>query len=220
MIFFHVGRREIGHLHGDRLADLPVPVRIREQLVAAGKASRALPASQDRLDQLLHQRRAGRWACRRAVPVELPASVAGKRPPIPAGYFFTLLTNSTVAVRLSPGRLTMPTSFSPLTVSSKVIVRSGCGDAFRMTLLSLIVPSEIGDCRLMSGPSVPVTTLPFWWSTATPLSFRVVPSGPVAEIVICQSPVTSMAKAVVEHHQQCEQKRLQLHDFSLLTYYG
>jgi len=39
MLFFHVGRREIGHLHGDRLADLPVPVRIREQLVAAGKAS-------------------------------------------------------------------------------------------------------------------------------------------------------------------------------------
>jgi hypothetical protein len=39
MIFFHVGRREIGHLHGDRLADLPVPVRIREQLVASGKAS-------------------------------------------------------------------------------------------------------------------------------------------------------------------------------------
>lgn len=39
MIFFHVGRREIGHLHGDRLADLPLPVRIREQLVAAGKAS-------------------------------------------------------------------------------------------------------------------------------------------------------------------------------------
>jgi hypothetical protein len=39
MTFFHVGGREIGHLHGDRLADLPVPVRIREQLVAAGKAS-------------------------------------------------------------------------------------------------------------------------------------------------------------------------------------
>ena len=37
MIFFHVGRREIGHLHGDRLADLPFPVRIREQLVAEGK---------------------------------------------------------------------------------------------------------------------------------------------------------------------------------------
>jgi hypothetical protein len=38
IVFFHVGRREIGHLHGDRLADLPFPVRIREQLVAAGKA--------------------------------------------------------------------------------------------------------------------------------------------------------------------------------------
>jgi luciferase-like monooxygenase len=35
---FRVGRREIGHLHGSRLADLPFPVRIREQLVASGKA--------------------------------------------------------------------------------------------------------------------------------------------------------------------------------------
>jgi len=38
MIFFHVGRREIGHLHGEQLADLPFPVRIREKLVAEGKA--------------------------------------------------------------------------------------------------------------------------------------------------------------------------------------
>jgi hypothetical protein len=38
MIFFHVGRREIGHLHGERLADLPFPVRIREKLVAERKA--------------------------------------------------------------------------------------------------------------------------------------------------------------------------------------
>src|SRR5439155_17688231 len=37
-IEFRVGRREIGHLHGDRLADLPFPVRVREQLVAAGRA--------------------------------------------------------------------------------------------------------------------------------------------------------------------------------------
>lgn len=36
---FRVGRREIGHLHGSRLADLPFPVRIRQQLVAAGKAA-------------------------------------------------------------------------------------------------------------------------------------------------------------------------------------
>jgi hypothetical protein len=35
---FRFGRREIGHLHGSRLADLPFPVRIREQLVATGKA--------------------------------------------------------------------------------------------------------------------------------------------------------------------------------------
>jgi Family of unknown function (DUF5519) len=39
MIFFHVGCREIGHLHGNRFADLPFPVRIRKELVAAGKAN-------------------------------------------------------------------------------------------------------------------------------------------------------------------------------------
>src|SRR3954470_9311101 len=37
-IEFRVGRRELGHLHGGRLADLPFPVRVREQLVAEGKA--------------------------------------------------------------------------------------------------------------------------------------------------------------------------------------
>ena len=35
---FLVGRRELGHLHGDRLADFPFPVRVRERLVAEGKA--------------------------------------------------------------------------------------------------------------------------------------------------------------------------------------
>jgi hypothetical protein len=35
---FRVGRRELGHLHGSRLADLPFPVRVREELVAAGRA--------------------------------------------------------------------------------------------------------------------------------------------------------------------------------------
>jgi luciferase-like monooxygenase len=38
MVFFHVGQREIGHLHGNRMADLPFPVRIRAELVAEGKA--------------------------------------------------------------------------------------------------------------------------------------------------------------------------------------
>ena len=37
---FRVGRRELGHLHGSRLADLPFPVRVRERLVAEGKAER------------------------------------------------------------------------------------------------------------------------------------------------------------------------------------
>jgi hypothetical protein len=37
-IEFRVGRRELGHLHGNRLADLPFPVRVREELVRAGKA--------------------------------------------------------------------------------------------------------------------------------------------------------------------------------------
>jgi len=32
------GRRELGHLHGNRVADLPFPVHVRKQLVAAGKA--------------------------------------------------------------------------------------------------------------------------------------------------------------------------------------
>lgn len=35
---FRVGRRELGHLHGSRLADLPFPVAIRNQLVATGRA--------------------------------------------------------------------------------------------------------------------------------------------------------------------------------------
>jgi hypothetical protein len=38
IVFFRVRRREIGHLHGSRFADLPFPVRVRKELVAAGKA--------------------------------------------------------------------------------------------------------------------------------------------------------------------------------------
>ena len=37
-IEFRVGHRELGHLHGHHLADLPFPVRVREELVAGGKA--------------------------------------------------------------------------------------------------------------------------------------------------------------------------------------
>lgn len=35
---FRVRGHEIGHLHGDRLADLPFSVRVRKELVAAGRA--------------------------------------------------------------------------------------------------------------------------------------------------------------------------------------
>ena len=35
---FRVGRRELGHLHGDRIADLPFPRRVRDDLIAEGRA--------------------------------------------------------------------------------------------------------------------------------------------------------------------------------------
>ena len=39
-IEFRIGRRELGHLHGDREADLPFPRAVRDQLVADGRACR------------------------------------------------------------------------------------------------------------------------------------------------------------------------------------
>ena len=35
---FLLGKRELGHLHGDRLADLPFPRKMRDELVVAGRA--------------------------------------------------------------------------------------------------------------------------------------------------------------------------------------
>jgi len=35
---FRMGGRELGHVHGSKLADLPFPLLIREQLVGEGKA--------------------------------------------------------------------------------------------------------------------------------------------------------------------------------------
>jgi hypothetical protein len=37
---FRLGRRELGHIHGDRIADLPFPRRVRDQLIADGRARR------------------------------------------------------------------------------------------------------------------------------------------------------------------------------------
>lgn len=35
---YRLGRREIGHIHGDYLVDIPFPTRVRHDLVAAGEA--------------------------------------------------------------------------------------------------------------------------------------------------------------------------------------
>lgn len=35
---FRLGRREIGHIHGDSLIDIPFPTRIQREVVAAGLA--------------------------------------------------------------------------------------------------------------------------------------------------------------------------------------
>lgn len=35
---FRLGRRELGHLHGDRIADLPFPRRVRDELIESGRA--------------------------------------------------------------------------------------------------------------------------------------------------------------------------------------
>jgi luciferase-like monooxygenase len=39
-IEYRLARREIGHVHGDHLVDIPFTKKIREELVAAGKAER------------------------------------------------------------------------------------------------------------------------------------------------------------------------------------
>lgn len=35
---FRLGRREIGHIHGDYLVDIPFPTKVRDEIVAAGEA--------------------------------------------------------------------------------------------------------------------------------------------------------------------------------------
>jgi Luciferase len=37
-VAFMLGKRELGHIHGDRLADLPFPKRVAEELIADRKA--------------------------------------------------------------------------------------------------------------------------------------------------------------------------------------
>jgi hypothetical protein len=44
---YRLGRREIGHVHGDSLVDIPFPMRVHDELLAAGRAERhhVLPES-------------------------------------------------------------------------------------------------------------------------------------------------------------------------------
>ena len=35
---YRLGTRELGHIHGDHLVDIPFPTRVRDELVAAGLA--------------------------------------------------------------------------------------------------------------------------------------------------------------------------------------
>lgn len=35
---YRIGRRELGHIHGDYLVDIPFPKKVRDEIVAAGKA--------------------------------------------------------------------------------------------------------------------------------------------------------------------------------------
>jgi hypothetical protein len=37
-IEYRYGRKEMGHVHGDRLADLPVPRKLHDRLIAEGRA--------------------------------------------------------------------------------------------------------------------------------------------------------------------------------------
>jgi hypothetical protein len=37
-IEYRIGRREIGHIHGDSLVDIPFPTRVRNEIIAAGRA--------------------------------------------------------------------------------------------------------------------------------------------------------------------------------------
>lgn len=46
-IEFRIGRRELGHVHGDWLVDIPFPKRIHDEIIAAGAAEphHILPSS-------------------------------------------------------------------------------------------------------------------------------------------------------------------------------
>ena len=38
-IEYRIGQRELGHIHGDHLVDIPFPSKVRAEIVAAGEAA-------------------------------------------------------------------------------------------------------------------------------------------------------------------------------------
>ncbi len=36
---FRIGKREIGHIHGDSMVDIPFPVKVRDEVVNSGRAA-------------------------------------------------------------------------------------------------------------------------------------------------------------------------------------
>ena len=62
---YRIGKREIGHIHGDTLVDIPFPTKVRDEVVAAGRAEPAPCAARKRLGELLFAR-AGRCGASRS----------------------------------------------------------------------------------------------------------------------------------------------------------
>jgi hypothetical protein len=42
---YRVGRRELGHIHGDALVEITFPARVRDKVIAFGKAQPILPVA-------------------------------------------------------------------------------------------------------------------------------------------------------------------------------
>ncbi len=56
---YAIGKREIGHIHGDHLVDIPFPKKVRDEIVAAGRARAAPYFARNGLGQFLFARGRG-----------------------------------------------------------------------------------------------------------------------------------------------------------------
>jgi hypothetical protein len=52
---YHIGKREIGHVHGDTLVDIPFPTKVRDELVKAGPRTTTSYFAGNWLGQFLHE---------------------------------------------------------------------------------------------------------------------------------------------------------------------